>query len=273
MGLISKIIKFFLFLSIILIFVLYFLKNGLPSQRELLPELMNDPVQTSVNKAPFQYTQKGVSYKVTPLYSYELYGLVVSQNDNEVWYSRFKKTDPSNTKDYCVLWGKNLETNIYKEMKFRTEEFVCLAEFKENVPINISFSPENLSNNHLLTADENVYRAIRSASVGDQIHFKGYLVNYEVVDSKDQKFSRGTSVSRTDEGMGACETVYIEQFEILKKGNILIRTIFKDCLYAVPGLIALLILIGIVSWFIDRIKPKKPMDMPNRDILLPNSRK
>ncbi len=53
--------------------------------------------------------------------------------------------------------------------------------------------------------------------VGDQVHVRGYLAEY----SHDQglHFFRGTSTTRTDQGNGACETVYATDAEILRAGN------------------------------------------------------
>ena len=272
MNTLDRFLKILLVLSVILLVLSYFQKNKLPQQGEIKPELMQDPLQTPTSKKPFEYSQKNVTYTITPQYDYSLYGLVVSQNDNEVWYSRFKKTDPSNTKDYCVLWGKNLSSGIYQKMTFKTEEFVCLINYPQNEPRNDAFSMTNLSNNHLLTADENVYKAIRSASVGDQIHLKGYLINYQSVGDDGKKMSRGTSIVRVDTGEGACETIYVEQFEIIQKGNILWWSIYKISPYAVAVLSFLIIILFIISTIISsRSKPSKLKDMPNRDILLPKN--
>ena len=52
--------------------------------------------------------------------------------------------------------------------------------------------------------------AIQIFAVGDQIHFEGYLSSY----SNASGFHRGTSTIRTDTGNGACETVYVTEFDI-----------------------------------------------------------
>ncbi len=71
----------------------------------------------------------------------------------------------------------------------------------------------------LLATDEFVAKDIMEATVGDQIYFKGYLSHY----SHNQGFKRGTSIVRTDRGNGACETVFITDFQILKEANIVWR--------------------------------------------------
>ena len=47
-------------------------------------------------------------------------------------------------------------------------------------------------------------------AVGDQVHFEGYLASY----SNGNGFHRGTSTTRTDTGNGACETVYVTEFDV-----------------------------------------------------------
>jgi len=74
--------------------------------------------------------------------------------------------------------------------------------------------------------------------VGDQVHFRGYLAEY----SHDQgfRFFRGTSTTRTDQGNGACETVYATDAEVLHSGNRGWRISFWA---AVVGLV-----FGIIAW-------------------------
>lgn len=267
MKIINKILKFLIIVSLIMLAISYFKKNDLPLPSQILPELMIDPIQTSTDKQPFSYQFKNVSYKVSPQYNYDLYGLVVSQNDNDVWYSRFKESDPANTKDFCVIWGQNLETDFYQKTKFRTVEFVCHIYFPNDDLVRKSYSGAHLSNNHLYAANEADFQAIRQVSIGDQIHLRGYLANLESIDPEGRKWTRSTSVSRTDSD---CETIYVEQFEILKKGNVLWHQIFKIMPYVIIIICFLLILIFIISTnLINRSRSKDLPEMPNKDILLP----
>jgi hypothetical protein len=69
-----------------------------------------------------------------------------------------------------------------------------------------------LSNNHLISDDEVVRDQVRDIQVGDQIRVRGYLASY----SSAQGGKRGTSTTRLDTGNGACETLYIDRFEIIQ---------------------------------------------------------
>jgi len=66
----------------------------------------------------------------------------------------------------------------------------------------------------MITDSPEVRRAIARVHVGDQIHFKGLLVNYQMDDWEG--FWRETSTVRDDSG---CEVVYVEALEILRRGT------------------------------------------------------
>jgi hypothetical protein len=92
------------------------------------------------------------------------------------------------------------------------------------------FSGRHLSNNHILCADEDLSRLILKVRPGDQVHFKGYLVNYS---QPANQFSRGTSTVRDDTGNGACETVFVTDFSILKRATPVWRALNAPAFLAV----------------------------------------
>lgn len=218
MSHLSKLLKIIFVISLTVYVATFFIKDPLPSPDQILPALSQNPLQTETGIKPFDVTKKGVTYHIEPKYSYELNGLVVSYTNVEAWYSRFKDSDPLNTRDLCVLWGKNAANDMQNRMKFLSQEFVCYGQFKSKTDPSwyTKFSNDELSNNHLLPQDDNVYQTMKQVKKGDQIHFKGYLVKYTITDKNGSQSYRDSSISRTDEGMGSCETVYVTNFEIIK---------------------------------------------------------
>ena len=81
---------------------------------------------------------------------------------------------------------------------------------------------------------------MRSVRVGDQIRFRGYLAEYEH-NHNGQPFHRGTSIVRTDTGNSACETVYVQDVEITRRGNGPWRALVWTAW--------LLLGIGCIAWF------------------------
>lgn len=219
---IQKFLGIFFVISLSTYIFTFLLQNRLPNKSSIDPSLYNKPIQKATETKKFEIDINNLTYEITPLYDYELNGLVVSNADNEVWYSRFKNLDPLNTKDLCVVYGKNIENSVYQKSQFYSEEFVCF--FKTNDSATYAkFSSEDLSNNHLLAAkndNASIYKELRKAKVGDQISLKGYLAKYSAKENGTPTgISRSSSTTRTDTGMGACETIYLTNFKIIKTGN------------------------------------------------------
>lgn len=233
MKYLSKTIFVLLLISASALFYAYFAKNKLPDKGEVVEYLQEEPVQGSGESFDAINIDKGnVEYNIEPKHSYQLWGLVVAVNDNEKWYSRFKDMDPLNTKDICVLWGDNAEGEIYNNYSFKSIEYVCQYQSREVQDQSNILDGRQLSNNHLLPADDEIYDIIRQAKVGDQIYLEGYLSDYSIMENGQKTVSRGTSTTRIDTGNGACETVYVTDFQILKTGNEMAVQIYRIALYA-----------------------------------------
>ncbi len=223
MIILKRIIQLLFLFSLVVFAYSYFQKDNLPQQLEILTELYQTPRQEITQVKPFTVQKGGISYNITPLFDYELYGLVVSYNNSNNWldYYHEKWKDFINIKDLCVIWGSNIETGVYQDLKFRNGSWTCYIDHKRGSDPQLAFSKyknNTLSNNHLLSDNELFDQKIMEAETGDQVYFKGYLAKYSIV---GQSGGRGSSISRDDTGNGACETIYLTDFKIIKKGNIL----------------------------------------------------
>lgn len=192
----------------------WFFVSDLPPGAAILPELAQDPVQEQVSMPPFTADIGGRGYQVKPLYEYELWGLVVSMHQSEGWrdYAHRDWGDSLNVADLCVVWGEhNARSGLYQKLSFSSGQFTCYVESSDSATWE-KFVGEELSNNHILVTDKAIRARVKNARIGDQIHFRGYLVNYQLPGGW-----RNTSTVRTDSGNGACEVVWVEEFDVLKK--------------------------------------------------------
>lgn len=241
-----KIIKLIFFISITAFVISFFQIGKLPNRSEILNELKKDPLQTKTQTQSFETEKNGIVYVVEPIYNYELNGLIVSYHHSSSLFDYYHKKweDYLNIKDICVIWDENIETGIYEKMKFKNKSYSCWTEFKTGTTQKdwTKFKNENLSNNHLLSNNKKIDKKILDAKNGDQVYLKGYLVNYSI---KNGTFSRKSSTTRTDTAMGACETIFVEDFQILKKANTDWRNIHEISKYLLVGSFIILI----VSFF------------------------
>src|SRR6185503_14711328 len=122
-----------------------------------------------------------------------------------------------------------IRSGAYRGLDYWNDQWTCWVKASDHETWK-AFDPTALSNNHLVTDDAAVARRLRSVRIGDQIRFKGYLVDYSAPAGM-----RVSSTVRNDTGNGACEVVYVEDFDILSSPNRLWRGLFKAALFALLG--------------------------------------
>ncbi|MFA5148442.1 MAG: hypothetical protein WC491_04875 [Candidatus Omnitrophota bacterium] len=208
--------------SVALFAVSFVLKDSLPPKEEILKQLYREPVQAKTDAGGFEKKMGGYTYTIIPKYSYELYGLVVSYHHSSVFWDMEHKEwqDFLNNKDIGVVWGSNISTGVYRDLRFTSGSWTLYWDFKfgtfqeKQREIMVNFSQNCISNNHVLPANDRISDLIMSVEKGDQIWMKGYLVNYTT--PKWEGFWRESSTVREDRG---CEVVYVTDFKILKKAD------------------------------------------------------
>jgi hypothetical protein len=227
--------------SLLLAAVSFFKKDSLPPPEGLRAELSREPQQFEVQKALLRTEVKGVQYSIQPRYSYDLYGLVVSVHDSDAWwdYAHREWGDHVNVVDFCVVWGENVRHGAYRPLSYWNDQWTCWFKSDSDAAWG-AFDATAISNNHLVTADPSVARELRKVHIGDQVHFRGYLVDYSIVRNGAATAPRVTSIVRNDSGQGACEVVYVENFEVLASPNRTWRLALKLSLYV--------LLASLIAW-------------------------
>jgi hypothetical protein len=215
------------------------LRHALPDPAELRPELRNEPLQEPILPAPFTTTVRGVTYTVNPVADYEIWGLVVSNHDTSTWWNWIHKAsnDNLNVVDLCVVFAENVKTGGYVGLDYSSGQFVCYVQTRSSEKWQ-RFSTRALSNNHLLADRPSIVSKLRNVQIGDQVRIRGWLATY--AHNHGFAFTRGTSLTRDDTGNGACETVYVQEVDVLRAGGGLWRWAFWPAIA--------LIVIGVVLW-------------------------
>lgn len=226
--------------GLVLLCVSLWLRHALPAPAALRPELRNEPIQVETGDKPFQTTVGGVTYTVKPVADYEIWGLVVSEHASDTWWDWVHEAwnDKLNVVDLCVVFAENVERGGYVGIDYSSGSFVCYAETRSSEAWR-RFSMRALSNNHLLADRAHIAARLKSVRVGDQVRIRGWLAEYQ----HDQGFAfkRGTSLTRDDTGNGACETIYVQDVEILHRGG----GVWRWMTWPAIGLMVL----GFVLWF------------------------
>ena len=119
--------------------------------------------------------------------------------------------DHLNMLDVCVVWGDNATGAELDKIDFWNGIFTCNFQTRDQAAWD-SFDVNKISNNHLISDDDYIRDQVRDINIGDQIRVQGYLTSY----ASPGVNPRSTSTTRTDTGDGACETIYVERFEIVR---------------------------------------------------------
>jgi hypothetical protein len=232
-------------LFFIILAVTFFTKDRFKSVDQIAPEVLRQPVQTATAPEPIVFQKAGYSYTLTPLYDYDLTGLVLHRLKYDSWYS-VSRTDKLFTVDWCVIWGSNAAKKVYQAPSLSVSQDARFCFF--NYSGDIGFSPNELSNNHLLVRDPSLERKIEQIEPGDQVRVRGKLVNVEAValgatsEYEHQAVKWQTSTTRADTGAGACEIVYVEGVDILKTGHSLLKSLFALSEFGLAAMVLWLVL-------------------------------
>jgi len=199
-------------------------RNDLPQKIDFISEIGREPLQSVLRIDPFDAPFKGVGYRVEPSHDYELWGLVVSfrHHDGDAMLHK-SWNDHLNMADICVVWRESALNPLLSRLDFWNGQFTCNVETRDRAAWE-RFRMDQLSNNHLISDDPAIRDKVAAVRVGDQIHIRGWLAAYQ----SEGNPLRGTSTVRTDTGNGACETIYVREFEILRPA----KSAWRKTMYA-----------------------------------------
>ncbi|MFT7561354.1 MAG: hypothetical protein ACI93R_003280 [Flavobacteriales bacterium] len=217
----------FLFIVFTLLAILAFTQRNnfpeAPTNNISIPE----PLQSRSLDTPFTVEYEENSYQITPVMDYEMDGLVVSYQHHSGEAMLHKSwSDHLNSADVCIIWGKNIDNPYLNKIDFWNGQFTCNVKTgHQNAWDN--FDIYALSNNHLITENTWLREKIRSVRIGDHIKVRGMLSNY----STNGRPPRKSSLTRKDTGDGACETIYVQDFTIIRSMSSPWRLVFYISLF------------------------------------------
>lgn len=163
-----------------------------------------EPVQILCeNVKPIIKQIKNGKYTLFPQANYKFSGIVTSKEP--YWYGWAGKVAPI---DLALAWGKLAEPEISRLIKYSQGNRWYYYEYKTGCPVDNLYIMTHSANNHIIPADDNVLKAVKSIKRKEKVVLEGYLVNVKGK-YKGEEFWWNTSLSRTDTGDGACEIFYV----------------------------------------------------------------
>ncbi|MEI8363946.1 MAG: hypothetical protein WCF78_00620 [archaeon] len=190
-----------LVLIIILVLISLFIYPSFNKNKDVIINL--DPYQKNLDASD---SFKTGAYTITKVAEYDITARVLSTkkyNDKMSELSKF---------DFALGWNKMSDYNIVKETYVTQYNRFFLWHLESNYQlITVKEVTESGANVHMLTDNKSVQRQLRKVNKNDIVNIKGYLVNVQ----SDSGWLINSSLTRTDDGPGACEVLWVEKITIL----------------------------------------------------------
>lgn len=242
-----------LFIAFIAAFLISFFNKGrLVEISNLDDSVKVDPVQTTATRPhKIEFSSDSNDYVATPLYDYKISGIVVSKHDYGAGAGSLSKPIRY---DLCMVWGRNVTDKTYlsPDISFSQDDRFCNYNYSKPVDFDI----RQISNNHLVTTNEDILKVIETIENGDEVVITGMLVDLfaspRATDVSTRSWS--SSTNRDDTGAGACEVIYVESIEILASAHAFDKNLNQ---YSIWGILAVLAIFAIeIIAVVVFVKPK-----------------
>lgn len=173
--------------------------------------ITNDPIQINDSISTIAPLQLGKTrFFLTIKAKYKLSGILVStRRYHDGYWSRLSPYD------FAVCWGK--VPDMFPYLKFNQIARFCHFRYRHSVIVDKDYVLSHMSNNHIIPANRNIYRALSIAKKKEPIEIEGYLVNAMASVKGRGTSDWNTSIKREDSGAGACEIIYVTKLRLNDK--------------------------------------------------------
>lgn len=145
-------------------------------------------------------------FQLQPLADFDIEARVLSRED----YSLDTESDLS-PMDLALGWGRMSDSAVIEQLDISQSVRFYTYRWRDQPPIPHAEIIRSSANMHLIPADASVERALDKVRKGSLIRLQGKLVEARRSDG----FHWRSSLTRKDDGAGACELLLVESIERL----------------------------------------------------------
>lgn len=120
--------------------------------------------------------------------------------------------------DLLLAWGNMADGNVDSKLTWEQADRQGVVSGTlggaTGPDISNSYVISHVSNNHLVPANSSIRTALQTIRPGDTVKIDGRLVDVKVQTDDRRVYTVQTSESRTDQGDGACEIIFVERIKI-----------------------------------------------------------
>ena len=170
------------------------------------PEVAGEPVQAPDDARPFVHVAGGKRYRIVPRFKWDESARVMSEEP----YSA-GAAGALIPVDWVLGWGPVLAPPYAGGIHYTQLTRFYLWGTSDG-RLDRGTIVTHTANTHVIPASARLRRAAACVRKGDDVRLEGWLVDVDGIDN--ESFHWKTSVSRSDEGPGGCETVYLTRLTI-----------------------------------------------------------
>ncbi len=171
-------------------------------------DVLGDPVQVSEKGDPMLKGEKDCTYTIKPVARYKISAIVVGKKSYP--FGCKAKVSPV---DLALAWGKLAEPESENYITYGQSDRWYFYEYKPNSPVKNFYIIRHSSNNHIIPANDNILKAIKTIKKKEKIILEGQLVDVNG-SHKGRAFWWNSSITRSDTGDGSCEVFYVTKVRI-----------------------------------------------------------
>ena len=176
----------------------------LSSEAAPSPNALKEPVQTDPSREPFAETRGRRTFRITPRAAYDVAARVGATE--RYWSGASGRLLPW---DFVLTWGAVTREPAWLHISFtQTGRFYMWST--RDASLDPGYVSSHTANTHLIPASGRIASAFARVRRGDVVRLEGDLVDIDGPDG----FVWKTSLTRTDTGAGACETLYVRAITI-----------------------------------------------------------
>jgi len=200
----------FSFFSFLVFLFLGGCSSPVPSGEEYgVIDVLADPVQIPHDEGGIIIKgEEDCSYTLTPVARYKIAAVVVGKEFYSLgWQAQVAPVD------VVLVWGKMAEPGYDRYITYSQSDRWYHYQYEPDSPFTNYYVRTHSSNNHIIPANDNIFKAIKTIRKREKITLEGYLVNVNS-SHKGETFWWNSSVTRSDTGDGSCEVIYVTKIRI-----------------------------------------------------------
>jgi hypothetical protein len=170
------------------------------------PAVEGEPIQEAEDRKPFEHAAGGKRYRIVPRFRWDEAARVLSERPY-----RFSRGAALIPVDWVLGWGPVIAPPYAGAIHYtQVSRFYMWGT--SDLRLDRGAIVTHTANTHVIPGSARLRRAVSVVRKGDDVRLEGWLVDVNGIDSPD--FQWRTSTSRSDEGPGGCETVYLTRLTV-----------------------------------------------------------